>query len=112
MIVKELIDVEDEGAMTEAHTHSQERRGRHRFNIAYSVTIRSARGVIDGETKNMSWTGALISCKKPLLRGETFDVIIGPTFDEPIETAARVVWSRPHDVTGKTGLCEAGVHFL
>jgi len=98
--------------MAEAHTQGPERRERFRFDIRYSVTIRSSRGLIDGETKNMSGTGALISCKKPLFRGETCDVIIWPPFDAPVETRAMVVWSRHHDATEKTGLHEAGLHFL
>jgi hypothetical protein len=112
MIVDEPVDVRYEGGVREVDNHSQERRGRHRFNIAYAVTIRSSRGVIDGETKNMSGTGALIFCKKPLSPGETCDLTIWLPFDSPIETAARVVWSRLHDASGKTGLWEAGVQFL
>jgi len=98
--------------MAEAHTQGQERRERDRFDIRYSVTIRSPRGLVDRETKNMSGTGALTSCEQPLFLGETCDLILWPPFDSPIETAAKVVWSRLHDVTGKIGVCEAGVHFL
>lgn len=61
MIVKELVvNVEHGGAMAEAHTYTRERRGRERFNVGYSVTIRSSRGLVDGEPKNMSGTGALL----------------------------------------------------
>ena len=98
--------------MAEAHTYTQERRGWERFNVGYAVTIRSSRGLVEGETKNMSGTGALISSSKPLFPGETCDLIIWPPSDAPVETAVRVVWSRLDDLNWKTGPWEAGVHFL
>jgi hypothetical protein len=101
-----------EDAMAEAHTYTQERRGQERINVGYAVTIRSSRGLVEGETKNMSGTGALISCSKPLFPGETYDLIIWPPSDAPIETAVRVVWLLIDDLNWKTGPWEAGVHFL
>ena len=101
-----------EDAMAEAHTYTQERRGQERISVGYAVTIRSSRGLVEGETKNMSGTGALISCSKPLFPGETCDLIIWPPCDAPIETAVRVVWSLIDDLNWKTGPWEAGVHFL
>jgi hypothetical protein len=101
-----------EDAMAEAHTYTQERRGQERINVGYAVTIRSTRGLVEGETKNISGTGALIVCKTPLSPGETCDLIIWPPSDAPIETAVRVVWSLIDDLNWKTGPWEAGVHFL
>jgi hypothetical protein len=46
-----------EDAMAEACTYTQERRGWERFNVAYAVTIRSSRGLVGGERKNVSGTG-------------------------------------------------------
>jgi hypothetical protein len=101
-----------EDAMAEAHTYTLERRGQERFNVGYAVTIRSSRGLVEGETQNLSGTGALISSGMPLFPGETCDLIIWPPSDAPIEKAARVVWSRLDDLNWKTGPWDAGVHFL
>jgi hypothetical protein len=101
-----------EDAMAEACTYTQERRGWERLNVAYTVTIRSSRGLVEGETKNVSGTGALISSSKPLFPGETCDLILWPPSDAPIETLVRVVWSRLDDLNWKTGPWEAGVRFL
>jgi hypothetical protein len=101
-----------EDAMAEAHTDTQDRRGQERFNVRYAVTIRTSRGLIEGETQNMSGTGALISSSMPLLPGETCDLTIRPPSNAPIETAVRVVWSRIDDLNWKTGPWEARVHFL
>jgi hypothetical protein len=98
--------------MAEARTYTEERRSWERFNIAYAVTIKSSRGLVEGETKNMSGTGALISSSKPLFPGETCNLILWPPSDAPIETLVKVVWSRLDDLNWKAGPWEAGVHFL
>jgi hypothetical protein len=98
--------------MAEAQTYTQERRGQERINVRYAVTIRSSWGLVQGHTKNISGTGALISCSKPLFPGETCDLTIWPPSDAPIETPVRVVFLLIDDLNWKTGPWEAGVHFL
>jgi hypothetical protein len=81
--------------MADSVTHHHERRKRERFNIRYSVTIKSPQGILSGETRNVGVSGAMITCssKEPLFPGTTFDLTIHPPSDSPVETSARGVGS-------------------
>ena len=80
--------------------------------ITLPARMVTARGVIEGETENVSLHGAFIRCQKPLEPGERLIVIVklpsNPSFNSPAE----VVWSRvsrPNDEETSPGM---GVKFI
>lgn len=72
----------------------------------------TARGVMEGETENMSLHGAFIRCQKPLEPGERLIVVVKLPSNPPFQSNAEVVWSRvprPHDEGTSRGM---GVKFI
>jgi len=99
--------------MAEIHTDGHERRKRARINIRYSVRIDSSQGVLSGQTKNISRSGALIACacREPLLPGVPLDLTIKRPSAPSIETSARVVWCSVPGFRGDSLICRIGVRF-
>jgi hypothetical protein len=100
--------------MAAINTHGHERRKRGRFDVRYSVTIKSSQGILSGETKNISPSGALIACAcaQPIFPTETLDLTIKRPSDSTIETSARVVWSSVPGFRHDSLLCWVGVRFV
>jgi PilZ domain len=100
--------------MAESPTHRYERRSRERNNIRYPVTINSSQGILPGETKNISPSGALIACacKELILPPEMLDLTIKRPPDTPVETSARVVWCSVHGFRTDRLICWLGVRFM
>jgi len=99
--------------MAAIHEHGQEKRKRERFNVRYPVTIKSSQGLISGETKNISPSGALIvcACGGPILPPETLALTIKRASHSSIETSARVVWSNVRGFRQNSLICWIGVRF-
>jgi hypothetical protein len=99
--------------MTASHTPGHERRKRERFDLRYSVTIKGPLAVVSGETKNISLSGALITCatREPLFPGSTFDLTIKRPSDSSVETSAKVVWSYVAGFHHDSLICRVGVRF-
>ena len=100
--------------MAESPTHRDERRSRERTNIRYAVTINSFQGILFGETKNISPSGALIACacRELILPPEMLDLTIKRPPDAPVETSARVVWCNVHGFRTDSLICWLGVRFM
>ena len=62
--------------------------------ITLPARMVTARGVIEGETENVSLHGAFIRCKKPLESGERLVVIAKLPFNPSFNSHAEVVWAR------------------
>jgi hypothetical protein len=94
--------------------HGHERRKRRRFDVRYSVTIKSSQGILSGETKNISPSGALITCAcaQPIFPDETLDLTIKRPSASPIETSSRVVWSSVPGLRHDSLICRVGVRFV
>jgi hypothetical protein len=104
------IGVDDVCILAQSGTHGHERRKRERFNITYSVTIKSSQSLVAGETWNVSPRGTLITWayKEPLLPGTTSDLTIKRPSDSSssCETSAGVI---SHTMRG---LCQGQCHML
>ena len=73
------------------------RRGHRRVKIKCPVLIRTTYGWIVGETRNISSTGVLVCCPKPLRVNQVFELIIETDLpDFTLKTSAQVVWSGIH----------------
>jgi hypothetical protein len=90
-----------------------ERRRRQRKTIRYPVTIKSSRGVLSGETKNISLSGALIecACSEPIFPPATLHLTFGDTSRPDGETPATVVWCSVPGFRDDSLLCVVGVRF-
>lgn len=90
----------------------EDRRSRIRYELTCPVKMVTSPGNMEGETKNVSWDGALILCPEPLPPEETFTLTIELPDGFMLDTPAEVVWSiasGPHDKTTPSGM---GVRFL
>jgi hypothetical protein len=101
--------------MPAIHTHDHERRNRERFDMRCSVTIKSSQGVLFGETKNISPSGALIECAcgDPILPPQALYLTIKrrPDSESSVKTSARVVWSNVRGFRHDSLICWVGVRF-
>ncbi|MBW2580015.1 MAG: PilZ domain-containing protein [Deltaproteobacteria bacterium] len=74
----------------------RERRQHPRAVVSWPVIIKSSRGLMAGETKDISFTGAFISCREPLKPSEVLEVSISVSLLSPrVQAIAEVVWSNP-----------------
>ena len=93
--------------------HEAEGRQYPRAKIRWLVSIKSAKGQMEGVTLNVSPSGVFISCSKPLRLNEVFEMRIDvPERDQPLKARAEVVWSNiygPDDEITPRGM---GVQFL
>ena len=89
-----------------------ENRQHPRMPITLPARMVTARGVMEGETENVSLHGAFIRCQKPLEPGERLIVIVklpsNPSFNSPAE----VVWSRVSRPTDEGTSPGMGVKFI
>ena len=86
-------------------------RGRPRIKIKWPVTVKTAKGSMDGVTLDLGTDGAFILCANPLRLNEVFDIVINAP-DQPIEAKAEVIWSNiygPNDDITPRGM---GVRFI
>lgn len=104
----------EECTMEASETPNHERRKRERFDIRCSVKIKGPAGTLFGETKNISPSGALITCAstEPLLPGETLELTIKRPSNLSIETSARVVWCSVPGFGRESLICWIGVRFI
>jgi Tfp pilus assembly protein PilZ len=74
----------------------RERRQHPRAVVSWPVIIKSSRGLMAGETKDISFTGAFISCREPLKPNDVLEVSISVSLLSPrVQAIAEVVWSNP-----------------
>ncbi len=86
-------------------------RGGLRIKIKWPVTVKTAKGSMDGVTLDLGTDGAFVSCANPLRLNEVFDMVINAP-DQPIEAKAEVIWSNiygPDDDITPRGM---GVRFI
>ncbi|MBT8406139.1 MAG: PilZ domain-containing protein [Deltaproteobacteria bacterium] len=74
----------------------RERRQHPRAVVSWPVIVKSSRGLMAGETKDISFTGAFISCREPLKPNEVLEISISVSLLSPrVQAIAEVVWSNP-----------------
>ena len=92
----------------------EERRKSFRTRVRWPVTIATSQGSTEGETKDVSGSGAFIYCDRPLNENERCLIKMQLPDGRVPEIAAKVVWStapgpNPDDELDPRGM---GVRFL
>ena len=71
-----------------------ERRQHPRAVVSWPVIIKTTRGFMAGETKDVSYSGAFILCREPLNPSEVLEVSISVSLLCPrVQATAEVIWS-------------------
>ncbi len=83
-----------------------------RAGVKWPVTIETGEGPINGETVNVSISGAFICCQKPLSSKETFRLTMNPPHHQAITASAEVVWSNANVPESEIINRGMGVRFL
>ena len=90
----------------------RERRQHPRAVVSWPVIIKSSRGLMAGETKDVSYTGAFISCREPLKPNEVLEMSISVSLLSPrVQAIAEVIWSNPSSSDEEFKTCGMGVRF-
>ena len=90
----------------------RERRQHPRAVVSWPVIIKSSRGLMAGEAKDVSYTGAFITCREPLKPNEVLEVSISVSLLSPrVQAIAEVVWSNPSSADEKFKPRGMGVRF-
>ena len=72
----------------------RDRRQHPRALVSWPVIIKSTRGFMSGETKDVSHGGAFIRCREPLKPNEVLEVSISVSLLCPrVQATAEVMWS-------------------
>jgi len=72
----------------------KERRQHPRAMVSWPVIIKSTRGFMSGETKDVSHGGAFIRCREPLKPNEVVEMSISISLLCPrVQATAEVMWS-------------------
>ena len=90
----------------------EEKRRRKRAEIVWPAFIVTDKGVIEGETKDLSRSGAFITCGKPLLPGERFLINIDIPKKGPVSLRSEVIWSNGNIPEEKVVSRGMGIRFL
>ena len=89
-----------------------ERRQHPRAVVSWPVIIKTTRGFMAGETKDVSFSGAFIRCREPLKPSEVFEVSISVSLLCPrVQATAEVVWSSPSSPDDEHSSRGMGVRF-
>ncbi|UCG13658.1 MAG: PilZ domain-containing protein [Deltaproteobacteria bacterium] len=89
----------------------KERRIHSRAELRWPVSVVTAEGAIQGETRNISMQGAFICCQKPLCPNERFLLTVnGPSGS--LQVLSKVVWSNICACDDETGPSGMGVSFV
>lgn len=90
----------------------RERRQHPRVMVACPVIIETSRGIMTGETKDISSGGAFIHCRQPLKIKEVFDMAISVSLlSSPLKATAEVIRSNASGTDDKLGPIGMGVRF-
>jgi len=95
-----------------AEAVQKEKRQHRRVDITLPVKMKTPRGTIEAETKNISIGGAFICCHKPLPLGENFRLTINAPNQDPLTVEAEVVWSNINVPDEKIVNRGMGVRFI
>ena len=71
-----------------------ERRQHPRAAVSWPVIMKSTRGLMSGETRDVSYGGAFIRCREPLKPSEVLEMSISVSLLCPrVQATAEVIWS-------------------
>ena len=90
-----------------------ERRQHPRATVVWPVIIRSARGFMSGETKDVSYSGAFIRCREPLKPSEVVEMSISVSLLCPrVQARCEVIWSNAASADAGVKPRGMGVRFI
>lgn len=72
-----------------------------RIKVTWPVTLETARGLVEGKTRDISAGGAHIRCTKHLHLNEPVHMTITVPDREPLKVAATVIWSDRKDESNR-----------
>ena len=72
-----------------------------RIHVEWPVTIETARGSVEGKTRDISAGGAHIRCTEYLQLHEPVSMTIETPGKEPLRVAATVIWSENKDMSNR-----------
>ena len=79
----------------------EQRRLSFRMKVDWPVTLETARGLVEGKTRDISAGGAHIRCTEYLQLNEPVFMTIKAPDTEPMKVAAIVVWSDSKDESNR-----------
>jgi Tfp pilus assembly protein PilZ len=89
-----------------------EKRKQHRYKIRWPITIHTKKGLIDGESRNVTGSGIFIHCQEKLRQDEVYRMVIRFPEREPVELKGKLVWSNLEGVDSKGALAGMGFSFV
>ena len=104
----------------EAFRIGEQRRLSFRIKVEWPVRLQTTRGLVQGQTRDISAGGAHIRCEEYLELNEPLQMTIEPPDREPMELAAVVVWSDSKDESNRpriigvkfTKISDVDYHYL
>jgi hypothetical protein len=81
-----------------------------RAKVKCPVVMRTAEGLVDGQTQNVSSSGAFICCARVPTLDETFRLVIAVR-ERLIPVSAKLVWSEVQDANGRRLFRGMGIRF-
>ena len=91
---------------------SSERRRHRRILVNWPVVVQTPRGVIEGETRDISEGGIFVEYPEHPDLGEEFQAIIKPSRDRTIMVTGKKAWCGNININGKTSYSGMGVRFM
>jgi len=91
---------------------SDDKRQHKRTSINWPVKVHSEDKLIDGETRNVSESGILISTKEPLRLNEDYLISLFPPDADVLELHCTVVWSDLYGIDQSDTVYGVGICFV
>ena len=89
-----------------------DKRQHKRTSINWPIEIHSEEKPIDGETRNVSESGILISTKEPLRLNEDYIISLFPPDADVLELHCTVVWSDLYGIDPSNTVYGVGICFV
>ncbi|MBT8406758.1 MAG: PilZ domain-containing protein [Deltaproteobacteria bacterium] len=86
-------------------------RGQPRAKVRWPVQIRTSSGSVNGETQNISTSGAFIFCRDSSNLEDNLQMVIKVPHSESLSIMARVVWKTATTVNERSPGSGIGVQF-
>ena len=83
-----------------------------RSKVRWPVSMITPEGAMEGETEDMSTSGAFIRCQEPLNPTERILLSVKLPSGSPLEVSAQVVWSNIVDPSDDNNPRGRGVRFM
>ncbi len=88
---------------------NNERREQSRVEIIWPITVFTDKGMIEGETVNITLDGIHIRCDDPLPMDNTFRMSILPPHHQAIGVTVKVIWSDLYGLDDSEGTYGVGM---